>query len=133
MAKRKAPAPKQPTRSGKASRSGAGGGQMSDDDLDREIEDLLRSIQPPRTVTNDWVRVVKLFMEIKEHLGVAVVKEMFKAVAAPSKKQQKRLQDKLLWFTYKSRQTGSEKLTLDKAAQQLYDEYKKDGRSVFGV
>ena len=106
--------------------------QDDSDRANREIEDLLRSIQPPRTVTNDWVRVVKLFMEIKEHLGVDVAKALFMEVVAPTKRQQKLLQENFLWLAYKSL-PGFEKLTLDKAAQQLYDEYKKDGRSVFGV
>jgi hypothetical protein len=105
---------------------------MGGDDRDQELVDLLRSIQPPRLATNYWVRIVGLFVETKEHLGIDVAKDMFKTVAAPSKKQQKLLQDKLLWITYESLQTGSKKLTLEQAAQQLY-EIRKDGRPVFGA
>ena len=103
-----------------------------DDDLDRELVDLLRSIQPPRIATDYRVRLVGLFLEIKEHLGVDVAKGLFMEVAAPSKRQRKLLQDKFLWLAFKSL-PGSETLTWEEAAQRLYDEYKKDGNSVFGV
>jgi hypothetical protein len=105
---------------------------MGDDDLDREIEDLLRSIQPLRVATNYRVRLVGLFMEIKEHLSVDAAKALFMEVVAPTKRQQKLLQEKFLWLAYKSL-SGSEQLTWEEAAQRLYDEYKKDGNSVFGV
>jgi hypothetical protein len=103
-----------------------------DDDLDRELVDLLRSIQPPRIATDYRVRLLGLFVEIKEHLGVDVAKGLFMEVAAPSKRQRKLLQDKFLWLAFKSL-PGSETLTWEEASQRLYDEYKKDGNSVFGV
>jgi len=70
MAKKKAPAPKQPTRSGKDPRAGAGGGQMGDDvRTDREIvDDILKEVRKagakvPATRVNELIerlRVLKL-------------------------------------------------------------------------
>ena len=98
---------------------------------DQELVDLFRSILPPPVVTNYRVRIVELFVEIREHLGVDVAKELFKEVAAPSKRQQKFLQEKLLRLIYE--EFRSKGLTLDEAAQRLYGEYRKDGHPVFGA
>jgi hypothetical protein len=102
-----------------------------DDDLDREIFDLLRSIQP--SDTKYWLRAVALFEEIKEHSGVERAKQLFNSFVAPSKKEQKALQDKLLRLSYQSLQEGPEKLTLDRAAELLHEMSRKDGRPVFGT
>jgi hypothetical protein len=67
---------------------------------------------------------------VVEHLGADRAFVMFKSVASPSKKQQKLLQDKKLWFAYKAR-PGSEKQK--KATELIHERFRKNGRPVFGV
>ena len=101
------------------------------DDSDRanqELDDLIRSgLFAPSAEDDYLVRAVELFRETKEHLGVDKAFVIFKSAASPSPSQLKLFKEKMLWRAYKSL-PGYEKLTWDKAAQQIYEKFRIGGR-----
>jgi len=105
--------------------------QDDSDRANREMDNLLCSLlTDPSAEDNDLLRVVELFKEIKERHGVDKAKGMFEAVAAPSKRQRKLHEDKLLWRAYKGL-PGSEKV--GKAAELIHERFRKNGWPVFGA
>jgi hypothetical protein len=97
---------------------------------------FLRGFEPPdplATAENCWGAAVSLFSEIEKRHGVDQAKRIFKALGAPSKPQRKVLQDAMLWSTYELLLIHDPGLTLEKAAELIYDRFRKDGRPEFGV
>ena len=72
-----------------------------------------------------WGSAVHLFHKIEEHHGADLAKRMFKALAAPTKRQRKRLQDMMLWDLYEiSREHDG--VGLKKAARLIHERFGRE-------
>jgi hypothetical protein len=115
MAKRQQKSARKTTRADKDAVSPAPGGST----VEVGASHLLAlAIDPFTNEEHCWGSAVLLFSKIREHHGDDVAKRMFKALAAPTKRQRKRLQEQMLWTMYEiTRQHDS--VGLKKTARAL--------------